>query len=115
MRHWQIGHSVLVLGTGEFMQLCFLMGQYIEQQGWQVKIQSTARSPLLKGQAIQEKIEFTDNYADNIPNYLYNVKEGQYQQVIICHETPLCDALKQFALRLNADLLYYANGKISIS
>jgi hypothetical protein len=56
-----------------------------------------------------------DNYADNIPNYLYNVREGQYEHIIICHETPVCDSLTQFAQRFNADLLYYADGKISLS
>ena len=115
IQHWQPKQNILVLGTGEFMHLCFLIGQYLNQQGWQVKIQSTARSPLLKGQAIKQKMELTDNYADNIPNYLYNVQVGQYQQVIICHETPLCAALQQFAHRLNAHLLYYTDGKISIS
>ena len=112
---WQKGKTVLVLGTGEFVHLAFLMGGYIEQQGWLVKIQSTARSPLLKGDAIQEKMEFTDNYADDIPNYLYNVTEDQYEYVVICHETPMNAPLKQLVKRLNAYSFYYANGKISLS
>ena len=31
---------------------------------------------------------FQDNYEDGIPNFLYNVSPGQYQQVLIAHETP---------------------------
>jgi len=112
---WQDNEKILVLGTGEFVHLAFLVGLYLEQHHWNVKVQSTARSPLLKGEAIQEKIILQDNYADNIPNYLYNVHEGQYDHIIICHETPLCSPLTQFAQRLNADLLYYADGKISLS
>ncbi|MCF7970228.1 MAG: phosphoribosyltransferase family protein [Methylococcaceae bacterium] len=112
---WQSGAKVLVLGTGEFVHLAFLIAYYLEQHGWDVKVQSTARSPLLKGEAIREKIVLQDNYADNIPNYLYNVRVGQYDRIIICHETPLCASLTQFAQRLNADLLYYADGKISLS
>ncbi len=115
MQTWQSGAKILVLGTGEFVHLAFLIAYYLEQQGWGVKVQSTARSPLLKGKAIQEKIVLQDNYADNIPNYLYNVREGQYDHIIICHETPVCASLTQFAQRLNADLLYYADGKISLS
>lgn len=115
MQTWQPNAKILVLGTGEFVHLAFLVGLYLEQHHWNVKVQSTARSPLLKGEAIQEKLILQDNYADNIPNYLYNVHEGQYDHIMICHETPLCSSLTQFAQRLNADLLYYADGTISLS
>jgi len=115
IQKWNRHDRVLILGTGEFVHLAFLIADYLTQKGWDVKVQSTARSPLLKGQVIQEKLELIDNYADNIPNYLYNVREGQYEQVVICHETPLCQPLSQFAQRLNADLLYYVDGKISLS
>jgi hypothetical protein len=115
IKTWNPDDKVLVLGTGEFVHLAFLIAYYIYQKGWDVKVQSTARSPLLKGESIQEKIEITDNYGDNIPNYLYNVKDGQYNQVLICHETPLCKSLSQIAQRFNADLLYYVDGKIFIS
>ncbi len=115
MQNWSQADTILILGTGEFMHLAFLMAAYIEQQGWAVRMQSTARSPLFKGEAITEKMEFVDNYADNIPNYLYNVRVGQYDRVLICHETPLCASLQQTAQRLNATLLYYVDGKISVS
>jgi len=115
MQSWQKGQSILVLGTGEFIHLAFLISRYLEGQGWDVRVQSTARSPLLKGEAIKEKIELLDNYADNIPNYLYNVAVGQYDQVIICHETPMCTALQAFVRQLNAISFYYADGKISLS
>ncbi len=115
IKTWNLDDKVLVLGTGEFVHLSFLIAYYLYQNGWDVKVQSTARSPLLKGESIQEKIEITDNYGDNIPNYLYNVKDGQYDQVVICHETPLCKSLSQLAQLYNADLLYYVDGKIFIS
>jgi len=115
MQSWQKGQSILVLGTGEFVHLAFLMSRYLEEQGWDVRVQSTARSPLLKGGAIKEKIELTDNYADNIPNYLYNVTVGQYDHVIICHETLMCTALQELVQQLNATAFYYADGKISLS
>lgn len=114
-QNWQKEQRILVLGTGEFVHVAFLMARYLEQQGWDVRVQSTARSPLLKGDAIKEKMEFIDNYADNIPNYLYNVTTGQYDQVIICHETPMCTSLQQLVQQLNATSFYYADGKISLS
>jgi len=115
IQSWQKGQSILVLGTGEFIHLAFLISRYLDKQGWDVRVQSTARSPLLKGGAIKEKIELLDNYADNIPNYLYNVTVGQYDQVIICHETPMCTALQALVQQLNATAFYYADGKISLS
>jgi len=114
-KSWQQGQKILVLGTGEFIHLAFLVARKLEQQGWQVIVQSTARSPLSKGEAIREKMEFIDSYHDNIPNYLYNVSPNQYEQVLLCHETPVCQSLTQLAQQLNASLLYYANGKILIS
>lgn len=115
MQSWQNGQRILVLGTGEFIHVAFLISRYLVQQGWDVRVQSTARSPLLKGEAIKEKMEFIDNYADNIPNYLYNVTADQYDQVIICHETPMCTELQQLVQQLNATSFYYADGKISLS
>jgi hypothetical protein len=112
---WQKEQHILVLGTGEFVHVAFLMGQFLEQQGWDVRVQSTARSRLLKEGAIKEKIELTDNYADNIPNYLYNVTEGQYDQIVISHETPMCASLQKLVQQLNASSFYYTDGKISIS
>ncbi len=115
LQSWHKEQSILVLGTGEFIHVAFLMGRYLEQQDWDVSIQSTARSPLLKGEAIKEKMEFKDNYADNIPNYLYNVRADQYDHVIICHETPMCASLQHLVQQLNAISFYYADGKISLS
>lgn len=115
IQSWHKEQSVLVLGTGEFTHVAFLMSRYLEQQGWDVRVQSTARSPLLKGEAIKEKMEFIDNYADNIPNYLYNVTADQYDQVIICHETPMCSSLQHLVQQLNATSFYYTDGKISLS
>jgi len=34
MSRWQKGQKILVLGTGEFVHLAFLMAYYLEQKGW---------------------------------------------------------------------------------
>lgn len=80
--------SVLVLGSGEFVHLPFLLAERLESAGADVWVQATTRSPALIGGAIRSCLSFTDNYDDGIPNFLYNVAPGQYDRVLLCHETP---------------------------
>ena len=83
------GDRVLVLGTGEFVYPPFLLAEAIaEALGADVRCQATTRSPVLPGHAIGHVRTFTDNYADGIPNFLYNVPPGAYDHVILCTETP---------------------------
>jgi hypothetical protein len=70
-----------------------MLGRALELAGFAVKVQSTTRSPIHQGNDIAAVCQFTDNYADGIPNFLYNLDLAQYRQVILCHETPLCAAL----------------------
>jgi hypoxanthine-guanine phosphoribosyltransferase len=79
--------KTLVLGTGEFSYHPFLLADYLESQGVDVVYQSTTRSPIMVGNDIGHKLSFTDNYDDKIANFVYNVAEDQYEQVIICYET----------------------------
>lgn len=79
--------KTLVLGTGEFSYHPFLLADHLESQGVDVVYQSTTRSPIMIGNDIAHKLSFTDNYDDKIANFVYNVAEDQYDQVIICYET----------------------------
>lgn len=99
--------QVLVLGTGEFAYPPFLLAEELEAAGYDVRYQSTTRSPALIGGAMACGLTFADNYADGIGNYVYNVAPGQYERVIIAHETPdgsldgdLLEALKAHALEM---------------
>ena len=80
---------VLVLGSGECNAPAFLLGRALESEGFQVKIQSTTRSPIHVGNDIATVCQFEDNYDDGIPNFLYNLNMTAYRAIIICHETPL--------------------------
>jgi hypothetical protein len=80
------GQNLLVLGTGEFMHAALLLAEYLEAHGAVAHVQSTTRSPLLVDAAIGHKLEFPDNYAEGIPNYLYNLRP--YDAILICYETP---------------------------
>jgi hypothetical protein len=105
----QIGahESVLVLGTGEFMHPAFLLARALEQRGCEVKVQATTRSPILSWGAAVTRLQFMDNYGENIANYLYNVSAGQYHHVLICHETAPNAALLDLAVCLQGRLFHF--------
>ena len=66
-----------------------LRGLVVDDQGIPIPTALvTLASPALIGGAIRSCLSFTDNYADGIPNFLYNVAPGQYDRVLLCHETP---------------------------
>jgi hypothetical protein len=99
--------KVLVLGTGEFMHPSTLLGAALERLGLDVMVQSTTRSPILTWGAVEHTLSLLDNYGEGIPNFLYNVAPGQYQHVLVCHETPAGEALHAFARSLDARLFHY--------
>ncbi len=76
---------VLVLGTGEFMHPAFGLGRFLENQGVDVHVQSTTRSPLNVDADIQNRLCSVDNYHENINNYVYNLKT--YERILLCVET----------------------------
>ena len=82
--------KVLILGTGEFMYMPFLLAEQLEQMGLDVLFLSTARSPLAFGDAIQSKIVFPCHHGEGVPNYLYNMPQGRtnligYESDTIAH------------------------------
>lgn len=86
-------HPILVLGTGECNAPAYLLGRELEDQGFKVKVQSTTRSPIHQGNDIALVCRFEDNYDDGIPNFIYNLNPDDYRNIILCHETPLCEPL----------------------
>jgi hypothetical protein len=97
--------QILVLGTGEFAYPPFLLAEELEAAGYDVRYQSTTRSPALIGGAMACGLTFADNYSDGIGNYVYNVAPGQYERVIIAHETPEGSLDKDLIEALNAHAL----------
>ena len=106
-RDIQPGETVLVLGTGEFMHAANLLGAALEQRGIATAIQSTTRSPILTWGAVSSALSFPDNYGEGVANYLYNVRRGQYDHVLVCHETQAGPALYQLAAELDARLFHF--------
>ena len=103
----KLGSSVLVLGTGEFAFPPYHLALALEEMGHQVTYQSTTRSPLLVEHDLSCVVEFTDNYHDDMPNYLYNVSPDQYDSVLIGYETqplPVAHALPEI---LNGNPVFF--------
>jgi hypothetical protein len=103
------GQRVLVLGTGEFMHAPALLAASLEQHGVDVVVQSTTRSPILVWGAVSSSLAFPDNYGEGVGNFLYNVNPGQYDHVLICHETAPNAALHHLARLLDARLFHFVN------
>jgi hypothetical protein len=101
---------LLVLGTGEFTYLPFLLAKALEDRGHQVEVQSTTRSPVHVGGAIKCAMTFNDNYGTPVPNFLYNVEHDEDRKVIICHETPKFSIDPRLVDQLDAACLYLGDG-----
>jgi Phosphoribosyl transferase/TRSP domain C terminus to PRTase_2 len=102
----QPGERVLVLGTGEFSYLPYRLALHLEYQGHDVSYQSTTRSPILVGEDVASAIEFVDNYHDEMPNYLYNVADKQYDRILIGYETHPLPASHHLPEMLGAQALF---------
>lgn len=100
------GDRVLVLGTGEFAFPPYRLALALERRGWNVHYQSTTRSPILVGEDIASMMEFTDNYGDGMPNYVYNVADRSYDAVLIGYETRPLPADHDLPQRLGARVLF---------
>ncbi len=95
---------VWVLGTGEFMHPAFCLARDLCALGWDVRVQSTTRSPILLGADIQQCLTLQDPYGEGIPNYLYNV-DPLGKSVLLCSENPPSRALSDTVNRLGAMLI----------
>ncbi|MCD2516946.1 phosphoribosyltransferase family protein [Massilia sp. G4R7] len=101
------GATVAVLGTGEFMHAATLLGAALERRGVNVKVQSTTRSPILTWGAVSHALRFPDNYGEGVANFIYNIAPGQYDHVLVCHETASNPALRELAGLLDARLFHF--------
>jgi Phosphoribosyl transferase/TRSP domain C terminus to PRTase_2 len=100
---------IRVLGTGEFTYPSFRIAERLEIMGHDVVMQSTTRSPVQMGEVIRHKLNFTDNYGTDVPNYVYNVDPAEPRITVICHETPAGSVDPQLAVLLNAHLLAFGD------
>ena len=76
---------VRVVGDGEFMHAAYLVAQALSDTGLAATAQTTTRSPILLGNAIESIVQFEDHYGDSMVNFLYN-PPGYGDQVVFVHE-----------------------------
>jgi hypothetical protein len=98
---------VLVLGTGEFVYPPYLLAARLERLAPEVFVQATTRSPVMVGHAIDCSLEFGDHCRDGIANYLYNVRRGDYDRVLVCYETPASCTQHDLLDSLGAEAVYF--------
>ncbi len=63
---------ISVIGTGELAYPPFLLAEALEQRGADVFFQGTTRSPILKGEAIEDSLCIADEHREGVQNYLHN-------------------------------------------
>lgn len=80
---------VLVIGTGEFMNVSYLLALFLKSYSSAIFVQSTTRSPIMLGNDVHSLLEFKDNYGEQIDNFLYNVKDQLYDRIYVCYETAI--------------------------
>jgi hypothetical protein len=100
----------LVLGTGEFMHAAFVLARALAARGVDVFVQATTRSPILVWGDVAHALTVPDPYGEGVPNYLYNVRPGQYARVLICHETRPAPALFTLARLVEGRLIHFRSG-----
>jgi hypothetical protein len=98
---------VRIMCTGEFTYPPFLLAERLEQEGHDVVVQSTTRSPALPGGAIRHTLAFEDNYGTGVPNFLYNADPADERVTLICHETPPGSVDPALVRALGAQCLYF--------
>ncbi|WP_067517288.1 phosphoribosyltransferase domain-containing protein [Endozoicomonas ascidiicola] len=79
-----------VVGTGEHLFLPFLIAEQMEASGADVLFQSTTRSPILPGDAIQHKVTFSDTGKD-VVNFIYNLPADRKVH-LICEDEGAYDS-----------------------
>jgi hypothetical protein len=103
----RLGERILVLGSGEFAHGPYLLADRLEELGHDVHFQSTTRSPLLVDGDLSSVLEFTDNYGDAMPNYVYNVADRRYDRVVIGYETRPLPPEHTLPAMLGASVVYF--------
>ena len=102
----QPDERILVLGSGEYVWSSFLLAEYLQQQGADVRFSAITRSPIAVGHAIQSALVFSDNYGLGIQNFVYNINPQHYDRVLITVETATHSVAKSLLEALpNAEVI----------
>lgn len=98
---------LLVLGTGEFLHAPFLLALALAEDGFDVRFQSTTRSPISLGRDIHSVCEFTDPIGENLVNFVYNVVDKSYSRIFVAYEVATLPGEHDLPRRLGAVPLHF--------
>lgn len=103
------GERCLVLGVGEFSYLPFLFAERLQVYNPEaiVAVQSTTRSPIMLGGAINKSMSFLDHCEEEIDNFLHNGSKDDFDRVLICTETPASSIDNALVQALNAQIVTF--------
>ena len=79
-------NPVLVLGTGEFVVVPFLLAEAFEASGIDAFVQATTRSPVMVSNDILHRRTFVDFHGDEMTNFVYNLDAQRFAQIYLCTE-----------------------------
>lgn len=100
--------SVRMVGTGEFMHAAFVLGGWLEQRGFEVRVQSTTRSPIMPGHGdIQSVVALADHYQEGVPNFFYNDSLFRNDQTLVCCEGAANASTQALAAALSARIVEF--------
>lgn len=100
--------SVRMVGTGEFMHAAFVLGDWLERRGFDVRVQSTTRSPIMPGHGdIHSVVPLADHYQEGVPNYFYNDGLFRNDQTLVCCEGVANASTQALAAALNARIVEF--------
>jgi len=88
---------VLVIGTGEHVWGPMRVAERLEDQGLEVRMLATTRSPVLQGDVVRHKLTFADHFGVGVPMYLHNVPARPDVDVLLMTETGaerICQTLR---------------------
>lgn len=91
--------ALIIVGAGECMHPAFVLGRLLEDRGCTVFLQSTTRSPIVTGGAIESTLECQDGFASAAPHYLHNPPRS-CESVVVLYEPGGREAAQSLADRL---------------
>lgn len=94
---------VLVVGSGEFMPLPYVLLEHVKENYnvADVFFQATTRSPALMKGLFWE----CDHYREGVTQYIYNYDRADYDTVLLCVETESNEIVRKMAEDMGAEII----------
>ncbi|MDA3878513.1 MAG: phosphoribosyltransferase domain-containing protein [Halothiobacillus sp.] len=98
---------VRIVAIGEFMHAAIVLGDALEDMGYDVLLQSSTRSPVLAFGPIKTTLNLKDPYGRGDPYFIYNAEPDDTVITFILHETVINSAVTDLAEKINGAPVYW--------